>query len=85
MNLDSTSIALLLAEWPKLPEGYAGDTRCPICHGWAPHPRHGGGGHADGCVLDLALSERGFATQKDRDHARDLIRASEDDTIPPPT
>lgn len=43
-------------------------------------------GHGPGCAHDLALAERNFATQQDRDRARDLIdRASSPTLLPPPS
>jgi hypothetical protein len=42
------------------------------------------GGHESACEMDLALGERAFATQEERDRAREMIRAAADDTLPPP-
>jgi hypothetical protein len=61
MSLDSASRALLLCEWTSV--------ACVLCGSERP-------GHAPNCVMDLALGERGFATQHDRDAARVRIRFS---------
>jgi hypothetical protein len=53
--IDSSSHALLLYEWIT--------PTCALCGCARPE-------HAPNCVADLALAERGFATQLDRDAAR---------------
>jgi hypothetical protein len=64
-------VALLVAEWCT--GRYLG---CPVCAAstsWQ---------HEAGCAMDLALAERGFATQADRDAARRRIENSRLDTPP---
>jgi hypothetical protein len=48
---------------------------CPVCHGDE---------HQHGCVLDQALSERGWCTRADRDAARSRLLAASAPTLPPP-
>jgi hypothetical protein len=68
-------IALLLSEW-----SYGGAIQmCPVCDAMQKS-----GGHESACEMDLALGERAFATQEERDRAREMIRAAADDTLPPP-
>jgi hypothetical protein len=62
-------VALLKAEWAV--------GGCPVCS--APPPAH-----APGCELDLALAERGFATQPDRDRARGRLASAAAPTEQPP-
>jgi hypothetical protein len=45
--------------------------RCPFC--WCSSKERGGDGHDDECVLDLALTKAGLATQEQRDAARKEI------------
>ena len=61
--------ALLLAEWSAI-DGRDADKACPCCRAWVCT----GSKHEPGCAMDLALSERGYCTQVERDHARGLIR-----------
>jgi len=62
---------LLLAEWFAVEE-YS--PLCPCCsEGDIANARDDG--HRPGCVMDLALAERGFATQEDRDRVRAAIGA----------
>jgi len=63
--MESTSKALLLLEWSK-------DNECALCKGARPT-------HLPNCTLDLALAERGFDTQTNRDAARKLLRMSRAD------
>ncbi len=72
--------ALLLAEWCQDDE--RGDKCCPACH-WFLHDAKEPGVHRPGCVMDLALAERGFATRDDRDRARTFLAANRE-TLPPP-
>jgi hypothetical protein len=63
--------ALLLAEWSVLVHHH--DSKaievCPICLRILPTARS----HDPECTMDLALSERGFYTQEERDGARHFI------------
>jgi hypothetical protein len=75
MMLDEIDVALLMSE-------HGGRYyHCPCCK------RAGIDGHdvfhADNCAMNLALSMRGFPTQKERDAARAGIRAAVS-TVPPP-
>ncbi len=75
--------ALLLAEWAS-GDGY----RCPTCGAWE-HDADGvvHGQHGVNCSMDLALAERGFHTQDDRNRARDFIQRKSTETattLPPP-
>jgi hypothetical protein len=78
----NVDIALLVAEWST-----DGDNLCcAVCGRWAPGEKNVMSdylGHAPGCEMDLGLSERGFATQIERERARQLIALAEDDTLPP--
>lgn len=75
--MTSVDRALLLAEWSCR----SGDLKtCPVCG------EEGGAGiHGIDCAMDLALSERGFCTQVERDHARGFVRhgAATAPTLPP--
>lgn len=72
--------ALLLVEWVMGSRWPA----CAVCEGPQPgggHEKHLARGHADykgghnvGCVMDQALSERGYPTQVERDAARERMR-----------
>jgi len=82
--------ALLLAEWVLFSTN-RDDRSCPCCEEthWVgtTAPMGGVASHAVGCPMDLALSERGFFTQAERDRARDFIRtgaAATAPTLPPP-
>jgi len=68
--------ALLLAEW-TCRSSVGG---CSCCHG---DKRNGQ--HDAGCPMDLALAERGFHTQEERDRARDFVRRTVETaaTLPP--
>lgn len=77
-----TDKALLLAEWGGA-NWRAQESACPCClateiNGKRPE-RH----DAD-CMMDLALSERGFCTQEERNRARVFISAQAE-TMPPPS
>jgi hypothetical protein len=82
-GLANIDIALLESEWAASTE--QGDTDCPVCGGYKP----GGHGvpelqrHGDACAMDLALTERGFPTQAEREAARDRIRSGTAETMPP--
>ena len=69
--------ALLMAEWRAL--RYDGVRACLVCEESAEEPYR----HRPGCVLDLALAERGFATQIDRDAARAGLAALAPTIAPP--
>ena len=64
----SVDRALLLAEWGS-------QEICVVCVSPRPgsqfEPPHG---HQHHCAMDLALSERGFFTQDDRERARARLR-----------
>lgn len=70
MTVTNVDKALLLAEWdgrgaPSYPTPFC----CPCCfapHGMPPTTNR----HEPDCVMDLALSERGFYSQEERDRAR---------------
>lgn len=66
--------ALLLAEWSCKRGAFL---ECPVCLNEAD-------GHAIGCAMDLALSERGFCTHEERCHARGFINVATAPTLPPP-
>ena len=66
-----TDKALLLAEF-SCPLGV-----CPVCRG--------SGTHQMDCVMDLAISERGYCTGEERNHARTFIESQFSPTMPPPT
>lgn len=73
--------ALLLSEWSS-------EYDCPVC-GACEHDADGVvvGRHGVNCVMDLALAERGFHTQEDRNRAREFIwrnRVEVANTLPPP-
>lgn len=78
--------ALLLAEWSATygdGEDPSNDAGCPCCRAW--HCM--GAKHEAACPMDLALAERGFATQEDRDRARDFLTRKTVETattLPPP-
>lgn len=59
--------ALLFAEWDE-------QDRCVVCAGAAPGSQYNfPHGHLPNCVMDLALSERGYCTQEKRDRARAFV------------
>jgi hypothetical protein len=64
--------ALLLAEWSVLvhPRDSEVLEACPVCFHLEPRPTRA---HEPGCAMDLALSERGYCTQQERDRAREFI------------
>ena len=74
--MTSVDMALLLAEW-TFRSSVGG---CSCCHGDKRDGRHDAG-----CPMDLALAERGFATQEDRDRARGFIQktVATAPTLPP--
>lgn len=72
-----TDKALLLSEWSSV-KGAMGIECCPVCHG--DHVTH-----KPDCVMDLALSERGFFTQEERNRARTFITVPFAPTLPPPS
>jgi hypothetical protein len=65
--------ALLLSEWMNV----STHRECPCCDAMRPD------GHQPGCVMDLALAERGYATQFDRDRARGVLNTASVPTLPP--
>lgn len=67
--------ALLLAEWGGLLDGV-----CPVCAA----SRIPVEAHYPGCVMDQALSERGYNDPHDRSQARALVVSAKAETIPPP-
>lgn len=74
--------ALLLSEWAGT-DGRDRDPCCPCCREWFCT----GERHAPECPMDLALAERGFPLQEDRDRAREfMLRKSAEvaNTLPPP-
>lgn len=88
--MTATDRALLEAEWVMGSRWPA----CPVCEGPQPgggHEQHLArghedykGGHQPGCSMDEALSERGFATQRERNIARERMRVAVSETEPPP-
>ena len=88
--MTATDRALLEAEWVMGSRWPA----CPVCEGPQPgggHEQHLArghedykGGHQPGCSMDEALSERGFATQRERNIARERMRAAVSETEPAP-
>lgn len=85
-GMTNIDIALLLSEWAwnEL------DRMCPVCEAGC-SPDDVAVPHKHGCELDLALAERGFPTQAERNAARARIaaerarneRASAPTVIPP--
>ena len=73
--------ALLVAEWSAY-DGYG----CPLCGACEIDAgfdvERGPRKHEVGCAMDLALSERGYCTQEERDRAREFIRHGEVATAP---
>jgi hypothetical protein len=72
-----TDKALLLAEWNG-GRGEFGVNLCPVCSEC--------GVHAQGCVMDLALAERGYPTHVERNRAREFIEreaVATRETLPP--
>ncbi|MDE2022219.1 MAG: hypothetical protein KGI71_04915 [Patescibacteria group bacterium] len=69
-------IALLLGEWSAGPRR----SDCPICCACSDRDMP----HLPNCAMDLALSERGWATQPQRDEARARILLASSPTLPPP-
>jgi hypothetical protein len=59
--LTAVDLVLLAFEWLETEGGVA----CPQCFGTE--------SHHPGCIMDLALAERGFATKDQRDGARKSI------------
>lgn len=75
--MTNTDKALLLAEWSRTPKG--GD--CPICgRSSLGFPKQ----HGPDCTMDLALSERGYCSQEERDRARAFVTNQFAPTLPPP-
>jgi hypothetical protein len=74
-NID---IALLMSEWDA--STGIDETGCPMCGADSSRDHDEMGrvigqlAHEAGCAMDLALAERGFATQAERDAARQRIR-----------
>jgi hypothetical protein len=68
--------ALLLAEWNPASGGETG-LQCIVCRRFDKHGPE--------CVLNLALSERGFYTQEERDRAREFLHGKRTNapTLPP--
>jgi hypothetical protein len=66
--MTSVDRALLLSEWAAR-DGRDHDAACPCCRAWVST----GSRHEPDCPMDLALAERGFHTQEDRDRAREFI------------
>jgi hypothetical protein len=75
--------ALLLAEWSRTPRGnYCCVVCMSVCMNSSPSlPRQ----HGPDCAMDLALSERGYCTQEERDRARAFVASPFAPTLPPPT
>jgi len=71
-----TDIALLLAEWTDVG---GCPLACPCCAAL-----QSSGKHKTGCQYDLALSERGFPLQAERNAARDRIALTLRATLTPP-
>lgn len=68
--MTNVDTVLLLVEWD-------GNATCPVCLAHR-------GAHQSGCEMDLALAERAFATQDDRDAARKRLITGSGPTLPPP-
>jgi hypothetical protein len=64
----NTDVALLVSEWSVAYDHRHAPGRCPVCGDRQLHET--------GCELDLALGERGFGTQTERDAARARIVAA---------
>jgi hypothetical protein len=90
-GLTNIDAALLQSEWVDRcePETAVFD-ECPVCRGGRrlefedPDHRPERIGHSASCAMDLALAERGFPTQVERDAARERIEAGGAPTEPPP-
>ena len=73
--------ALLLAEWTPA---------CPVCEQFPNNSSESPMllptavcGHKVGCAMDLALAERGYASQDERDAARAWIASHNETQLPP--
>lgn len=74
--------ALLLAEWAAV-DGIDSSRCCPCCEAYVCTGQR----HEPGCSMDLALAERGFQSQEDRDRARGFLHrktVESANTLPPP-
>ncbi len=73
-------IALLNSEWAATCHNAAGARHraCPTCGQMIEQL------HAPGCEHDLALAERSFPTQAERDSARRRFVTTSGPTLPPP-
>jgi len=74
-------VALLKAEW----NGHDVTDKpaivcCPVCGA-----HKASGTHEPNCELDLALAERGYGTQAERETARERIKMVSGPTLPPPS
>lgn len=69
--------ALLKSEWEGRTGFEVSGEWCPVCGG--PRPKHN-----VGCEQDLALAERGYPTQVDRDAARSRLSRQSAPTLIPP-
>ena len=75
--------ALLLSEWAGV-HGVDADACCPCCEAYVCTGKR----HEPDCPMDLALAERGWGTQLDRERARDHVYrgdAANAPTLPPAT
>jgi hypothetical protein len=69
--------ALLLSEWAGV-HGVDADACCPCCEAYVCTGKR----HEPNCPMDLALSERGYCVQEERERARDHIFRGEAATAP---
>lgn len=66
-GLTAVDLVLLTMEWSEANTGPSMSLVCLQC--WSEQPNS----HKPGCTMDLALSERGFPTQAERDRARQSV------------
>jgi hypothetical protein len=70
----NVDMALLTSKWHN--------GECPTCR--ARRTILDEGAHSPGCEHDLALAERSFGTQAERDAARKRLITASGPTLPPP-
>jgi hypothetical protein len=71
--------ALLLSEWVIFHTRGLAVEACPVCIRLEKPPTRK---HDPGCAMDLALAERGWGTQEERDRARYYLVRGEAATAP---
>jgi len=74
--MNAIDVALLQAEWNGM--HFEGPV-CPCCGAYPEQGRV----HRPECAMDLALGQRGWSTQEDRDRARARIGLASASTLPP--